>query len=221
MKAHLLFEQSGTFKNEFIKLGIPAEDYDIQNEFGQTDHIIDLYAEINSAYEGGVSIFDTFSPEDISFAFFPCIRFEDQMILEMKGLSYGMKTWDSKKKLKYSMRMNTELNYLYSLISKLAIIYLDRGLKLVIENPYSGQHYLHRYWPLEPSWIDKDRTIRGDAFKKPTQYWFIGFEPKHNFVLEPQPLIEEVKTICNVRNKTQRSMIKPEYAERFIKEFIL
>lgn len=48
-KAHCFFEQSGTFKNEFIKLGIPAEDYDIQNEYGQTDHIIDLFAEI----EGG------------------------------------------------------------------------------------------------------------------------------------------------------------------------
>ena len=36
-KAHCFFEQSGTFKNEFIKLGIPAEDYDIQNEFGQTE----------------------------------------------------------------------------------------------------------------------------------------------------------------------------------------
>lgn len=45
-KAHCLFEQSGTFKNEFIKLGVPAEDYDIQNEFGQTDHIVDLFAEI-------------------------------------------------------------------------------------------------------------------------------------------------------------------------------
>lgn len=41
-KVHCLFEQSGTFKNEFIKLGIPAEDYDIQNEFGQTDHIVDF-----------------------------------------------------------------------------------------------------------------------------------------------------------------------------------
>jgi hypothetical protein len=36
-KAHCFFEQSGTFKNEFIKLGIPAEDYDIQNNFGETD----------------------------------------------------------------------------------------------------------------------------------------------------------------------------------------
>lgn len=32
-KVHCFFEQSGTFKNEFIKLGIPAEDYDIQNNF--------------------------------------------------------------------------------------------------------------------------------------------------------------------------------------------
>ena len=52
-KAHCLFEQSGTFKQEFIKLGIPAEDYDIQNNFGQTDHVIDLFAEIEKAYEGG------------------------------------------------------------------------------------------------------------------------------------------------------------------------
>ena len=50
-KAHCLFEQSGTFKNEFIKLGIPAEDYDIQNNFGETDHVIDLFGEIERAYE--------------------------------------------------------------------------------------------------------------------------------------------------------------------------
>ena len=52
-KVHCFFEQSGTFKNEFIKLGIPAEDYDIQDNFGQTDHVVDLFAEIEKAYEGG------------------------------------------------------------------------------------------------------------------------------------------------------------------------
>ena len=49
-KVHCFFEQSGTFKNEFIKLGIPAEDYDIQNNFGETDHVIDLFSEIESEY---------------------------------------------------------------------------------------------------------------------------------------------------------------------------
>ena len=52
-KVHCFFEQSGTFKNEFIKLGIPAEDYDIQDNFGQTDYKIDLFHEIEEAYGGG------------------------------------------------------------------------------------------------------------------------------------------------------------------------
>jgi len=52
MKVHCLFEQSGTFKNEFIKLGIPAEDYDILNDFGETDHVIDLFKEIRG---GGIT----------------------------------------------------------------------------------------------------------------------------------------------------------------------
>lgn len=51
MKVHCLFEQSGTFKNEFRNLGINAYDYDIQNEFNQTDYVIDLFKEIR----GGVS----------------------------------------------------------------------------------------------------------------------------------------------------------------------
>ena len=46
MIAHCLFEQSGTFKNEFKKLGIEAYDYDILNEYGQTDYQMDLFAEI-------------------------------------------------------------------------------------------------------------------------------------------------------------------------------
>ena len=57
-KVHCFFEQSGTFKNEFIKLGIPAEDYDIQNNFGETDNVVDLFAEIESAYDGKPSLFD-------------------------------------------------------------------------------------------------------------------------------------------------------------------
>ena len=74
-KVHCFFEQSGTFKNEFIKLGIPAKDYDIQNNFGQTDHVIDLFAEIERAYEGGISIFDNITSDDLIVAFFPCIYF--------------------------------------------------------------------------------------------------------------------------------------------------
>ena len=46
MKAHCLFEQSGTFKNAFKKYGIDSYGYDIQDEFGETDHVIDLFQQI-------------------------------------------------------------------------------------------------------------------------------------------------------------------------------
>lgn len=52
-KAHCMFEQSGTFKNAFRSLGIPAEDYDILDDFGEADNMIDLFREIDTAYEGG------------------------------------------------------------------------------------------------------------------------------------------------------------------------
>lgn len=55
-KVHCLFEQSGTFKNEFKKLGYEAFDYDIQNNFGETDYQIDIFSEIEKAYEGGARI---------------------------------------------------------------------------------------------------------------------------------------------------------------------
>lgn len=49
---YCFFEQSGTFKNEFKKLGVEAKDFDIQNDFGETDEVIDLFAEIR----GGTTI---------------------------------------------------------------------------------------------------------------------------------------------------------------------
>ena len=48
---HCFFEQSGTFKNEFKKLGYEAYDYDILNDFGETDYVMDLFHDIEVAYE--------------------------------------------------------------------------------------------------------------------------------------------------------------------------
>ena len=70
-KVHCFFEQSGTFKNEFRKLGYEAFDYDIQNNFGETDHVIDLFAEIENAYSENTSVFDIITCDDLIVAFFP------------------------------------------------------------------------------------------------------------------------------------------------------
>ena len=46
MKVYCLFEQSGTFRDQFRNLGYEAYDYDIDNQFGKTDYQIDLFQEI-------------------------------------------------------------------------------------------------------------------------------------------------------------------------------
>lgn len=74
---YCLFEQSGTFKNEFKKLGYEAFDYDIQDEFGETDYICDLFVDIEQAYLSKESIFDNITENDMILAFFPCVRFEN------------------------------------------------------------------------------------------------------------------------------------------------
>ena len=220
MVAHCLFEQSGTFKNEFKKMGITAYDYDILNDFGETDNVIDLYEEINKSYGGGQSIFDSIKNDDIVMAFFPCIRFEDQILLWFQGNAKQQKSWSDIRKLEKCLEMHEQLHTNYGLITKLALICLKRGIKLIIENPYSEQHYLRRYWAIKAKYIDYDRRAAGDYFKKPTQYWFINCEPKHNFIFEGVD-IKPTKKIAKTTNIVERSMISKDYANRFIREFIL
>lgn len=226
MIAHLLFEQSGTFKNAFIKNGIKAYDYDILNDFGETDYQIDLFAEIQNAYAGEQSIFDGISREDVVFAFFPCTRFEDQINLSFRGELYQMKNYTDEQKLETCIKLHDERAILYKKISQLAIICLRKGIRCVIENPYSAQHYLKQYWCLKPEVIDPDRRINGDYYKKPTQYWFINFKPRNNFIFEPLEYVK-TKTINHIKNENglsrqvQRSLIHPQYADRFVRERIL
>lgn len=234
-KVHCLFEQSGTFKKAFKNLGIDSEDYDIQNEFGETDHVIDLFAEIEKAYEGQESIFDTFGKEDLVMAFFPCVRFDNQIMLSFRGQAYQQKNWSLEKKMLYDMELLDEVRDLYHLVNKLFLICITGGVRLIMENPYSEEHFLRRYWCFLPSIVDTDRRMNGDYFKKPTQYWFLNCTPEQNVLFEPLPdngiyrknIIAEIsreKTYLEVGAKdkqTARSMIHPDYADRFIRQFIL
>lgn len=66
-----MFEQSGVFKNEFKKLGYEAYDYDIQNNFGETDHQEDLFKAIEDAYDGKPSLFDQVGGGRLDNGIFP------------------------------------------------------------------------------------------------------------------------------------------------------
>lgn len=220
MKVHCFFEQSGTFKNEFKKLGIEAFDYDILNDFNETDFIIDLFNEIENAYKGEKSIFDKITQDDLILAFFPCTRFETQIGLFFRGEANQQKNHTDKQKIEYALKLNEERNLFYNIFCKLVVVCIDKKIKLIIENPYSYDHFLTRYFPIKPKIIDKDRTNDGDYYKKPTQYFFINCEPKQNFVFESLEYAER-KTIKKTSNKVERSLIHSQYASRFIRKYIL
>lgn len=179
-KVHCFFEQSGTFKNEFIKLGYEAYDYDIQNNFGQTDYVIDLFAEIENAYDDKPSIFDNITSDDLILAFFPCIYFTgstNPCYYTLENINYRNLSLEDKldKILERSVNRQT----FYILLIKLVGVCLKRNLRIVIENPYSSLHYLSNNFFKNPDTVDKDRTLRGDYFKKPTGYWYFNCEPTY------------------------------------------
>ena len=227
-RVHCFFEQSGTFKNEFIKLGIPAEDYDIQNHFGQTDHVIDLFAQIEAAYDGKVSVFDTIKPSDLIMAFFPCIEFSCVAQLWYSLTHKDFRKWDDKRKVDYIIEKNRKRSYMFELLNKFCCICLTRGLRMVFENPWSENTYLKmNIFLKKPSLIDTDRTRRGDYVKKPTAYWFWNCEPTSGQSYHQTPA-DKQRSIASMKKaphaglcSEERSMISPTYARNFICDFIL
>ena len=223
-KVHCFFEQSGTFKNEFIKLGIPAEDYDIQDNFGQTDHKIDLFNEIETAYRGGQSIYDSITCDDLIMAFFPCIYFScmSQMLISYTHRNYRNLT--ARDRVAAILERASNRESYFSRAVKMFGIALDRGLRLIMENPWSEQTFLKQNFIMNPAIIDTDRTRRGDYYVKPTAYWFLNCTPTHGESFTPR---KKGRNICQIEPNhmpgicnEERSMISPDYARNFICDFI-
>lgn len=219
MIVHCLFEQSGTFRDAFRRLGFESYDYDIDNQFGKTDYQIDLFSEIEKATRNEASIFDNINQDDLILAFFPCIRFSAVIMKEFNNRSkVGIQ-----QKLEYAKKLNKEQQELFWLICDLFMLADNRNLKLIVENPYTQPHYLTYYFPIKPSVIDMDRRILGDKFKKPTQYWFVNIQANDNKLHRPFEFGKQKNyvTVDNISKGIDRSLIDPEYAENFIKKYIL
>lgn len=239
-KVHCFFEQSGTFKNEFIKLGIPAEDYDIQNNFGETDHQDDLFKAIEDAYDGKSSLFDNIvggEDGDLIMAFFPCIYFCDSNNLYFQDTCCNLDRQfgeDNNKRYKSIIERSRLRQEFYELLWKLISVAKCRQLRLIIENPWdtNGLTYLQRNF-IKPSLIDRNRMLRGDYFIKPTAYWFINAEPTYGFTEQKDKKQRKIRTGSikeGVRGRASkeagvcsedRSMISPDYARNFICDFII
>lgn len=224
-KVHLFFEQSGTFKNEFIKLGIPAECYDIQNNFGQTDHVIDLFSEIEKAYGGGQSVFDNVTKDDLILAFFPCIYFSCISSVWFSLTQRDYSSWEPRKIIDNIIKRNKNRSKYFELLNMFCGIVIDKGIRMVFENPYSINHFLKSGFLKPPTIIDEDRTRRGDFFVKPTGFWFWNCEPTYGESFQEPKIRKSVLLAKKAKEigicSEERSMISPDYARNFICDFIL
>jgi len=225
-KVHCMFEQSGVFKNEFKKLGYDAYCYDIQNNFNETDYVVDLFKAIEDAYDGKPSLFDDITKDDLIMAFFPCIYFE---AMSMMAFSWGCTNYrklsivERTDKIIERERNRTKF---YTLLLKFVRVCMDKKIRMIFENPWNEQHFLKQgNFIKNPSFVDNNRMLRGDYFIKPTAYWFFNCEPTYGCTIQND---KKKKTIMSSRGSKkaglcseERSMISPDYARNFICDFII
>lgn len=222
---YCFFEQSRVFKNAFKEQGYHAEDFDIQNNFNETDHVTDLFGEIEKAFDGNESLFDNITSDDLILAFFPCIYFCENNQLYFTGRHHNLRNKSMDFIERNTIERANNRNYLYVLLLKLFNICTNKGLRLIVENPYATQHYLHENFPYKPKVIDRDRTRRGDYFTKPTQYFFHNCEPTDGCTFQRAKEHKQVRNsksgikagICS----EERSLISPNYARNFICDWVI
>lgn len=117
--------------------------------------------------------------------------------------------------------------YFFEILLKFVAVCDEKKIRLIIENPWnaSGETYLQRNF-IAPTFIDKDRSRRGDYFVKPTAYWFVNCE---NTIGYSEQKDKSIKTVYKVRSRKKetgvcdaaRSAISTDYARNFICDFII
>lgn len=215
--AHCLFEQSGTFKREFIRLGIPARDYDISNEFGETDVVGDLFIQIERAYLGLSSIFDDIDKDDIIMCFFPCTYFCENNVMFFCGTNINFSQLNNADRLSEIMMRADRRHEYYMHLLRLCHVVESRQLRMIIENPYNPHHYWRYNFLYKPAVIDMNRRLSGDYYTKPTQFIFVNCVPLGRKSIQ----IDKPVKFVNNQVTVNRSMISSDYAHNFICDKIL
>lgn len=232
MNFHFLFEQSGTFKSVFKELGHNCYDYDILNEHGQTDFVVDLFKEIEAEYENIVdnnnikTIFTDMTKEnDFIIAFFPCTHFCDANSLQYRLLIGGKKRELDKVAVERLIKRNRDRARFFEIYLKFCFVCKERGIRTIIENPASGggNNYLEVFSPIDIAFKERNRALFGDDFKKPTNYFAINFDMSENFQMFSENNVF-TKNIYDIQSKSVstggRSIITKTYAKNFYLRFI-
>lgn len=121
-------------------------------------------------------------------------------------------------------RVDNRAKFLKLLI-KLFELARERGIRMIVENPWSLQAYLKSGFVMPPTIIDNNRMVRGDYFVKPTAYWFLNCTPTNGCTQQMDKERRRVWEMPKGKERgvcsEERSMISPDYARNFICDFIL
>lgn len=158
-------------------------------------------------------------------AFFPCIYFcaTSQMSFSFGCVNY--RAMNMREKTDKILERSANREQFFRLLVMLVSLAEQRNLRLIVENPWSEQTFLKANFVLPPTFVDTNRQRRGDAYMKPTAYWFINCEPTYGMSYQ-RP--KETKTFMTSKRgiragicSEERSMITPDYARNFICDFVL
>ncbi len=154
---------------------------------------------------GGVSIYDSISYDDLIIAFFPCIFFCENNQLYFTGNHKNLNKLSKKEKIDTILKRSHDREYFYQLALKMFSVCDIKGLRMIVENPYATQHFLVGNFPYKATFVDRNRTSRGDFFNKPTQYWFVNCEPTYGRSYQ-QP--KEHKTVLKSKSSSRAGLAR-------------
>jgi hypothetical protein len=180
------------------------------------------------------------SKDDLIMAFFPCIKFCNIAEYNQRSAQEYMrkKGVDIHKIYQFLKKESDERYFFYQKALKMHGCVEFNGLRMIMENPWHESNYTNYFWFSKPAIIDRDRTMRGDLFKKPTGYWFTNCQPTNGCTIQQTPKSKQ-KYIGMTSEKNypkekvargsktsglcseERSMISPDYARNFICDFII
>ena len=127
-----------------------------------------------------------------------------------------------------NIKMAVERERYFLLLMKLVSVCSRRKLRIIIENPWnsSGATYLQHNF-VKPTIVDRNRSLRGDDYVKPTAYWYFNCINTQGYSIQKN---KNVKAVYNQRDKHSvkqgccspvRIAINPNYARNFICDFII
>jgi len=210
---YCLFEQSGTFRDAFRRAGFAAECVDIRNDFGKTDHVIDIFQALQDRSFPFDS--DTLHDKTTRFiAFFPCTYFSSNNDMIFRGDSAIFRKMSKSDKERYILKRRLKRDHYKTMLYTLIRRCISYKIPLIIENPASQTIKQYLGMPT----VSHSRNKYGDYFYKPTYYFFF-FCSFNERIMKIQKFYapERIQHLKGGNRTAKRSMISPEYADNFIK----